>query len=116
MLPRISTRFKEEGGPKGKFWAPLSPRTIGTRLKRYGNSPLTILRRRVHLAGSINYQIGRSGLKIGTGGEVNDYVAIHQFGAKAGRGRKMKIPAGPYMAFSDDDLEIVTEEIAAYFE
>lgn len=114
MLPRINKRFKDERGPDGKRWAPLSSHTIEARLKRYGNSPLTILRMRGHLAGSINYQVGSNSLKLGTGDEAEDYAAIHQFGGKAGRGRKVTIKARPYMGFADDDMAIIEEEIVDF--
>lgn len=115
MMPRIGKRFKEERGPDGKRWAPLSSRTIVARLKRYGNSSLTILRMRGHLAGSINYQVGRDQLKIGTGDEVSDYAGIHQFGGKAGRNRKVKIKARPYLGFADEDMDVIEEEAVSYF-
>ncbi len=35
------------------------------------------------------------------------YAAIHQFGGKAGRGRKVTIPARPYLGLSDADREAV---------
>jgi phage virion morphogenesis protein len=114
MLPRIGKRFKTERGPDGKRWAPLSPRTIEARLKRYGNSPLTILRMRGHLAGSINYQVGGNILKIGTDDNVSDYAGIHQFGGKAGRGRKVTIQARPFLGFADDDMDVLQEEADAF--
>lgn len=114
MLPRITGRFKKERGPDGKRWAPLSSRTIQARLKRYGNSPLTILRMRGHLVGSIAYQVGSNTLRIGTGDEAQDYAAIHQFGGKAGRGRKVTIKARPYMGFAEDDMTVIEEETRVY--
>lgn len=32
------------------------------------------------------------------------YAAIHQYGGKAGRGRKVTIPARPYLEFQPDDI------------
>ncbi|MGH1577714.1 phage virion morphogenesis protein [Planktotalea sp.] len=116
MLPRINKRFKDERGPDGKRWAPLSSRTIAARLKRYGNSPLTILRMRGHLAGSISYQVGGNALKIGTNDDVNAYAGIHQFGGKAGRGRKVTIKARPYLGFADDDMGVIEEEVMNYLD
>ena len=110
----INRRFKEERGPDGKPWAPLSPRTIASRLKRKGNSPITILRMYGHLAGSINYQVGGNTLTIGTDDEVSAYAGIHQFGGKAGRGRKVTIKARPYLGFSDDDMNLIEEEVTAF--
>lgn len=115
MLPRIDDRFKKEQGPDGKSWARLAPATIRYRLKRYGNSPLTILRMRGHLAGSINYQVQGNVLRIGTGREVEHYAGIHQHGGQAGRGRKVTIPARPFLGFGDEDLEIVDDELLEFF-
>ena len=111
----INQRFKDEKGPDGKAWAPLSDRTIKARLKKNGNAPLTILRLRGHLAGSINYQVSGGVLKVGTGKEVEDYAGVHQFGGKAGRGLKVHIPARPYLGFSDADMEFIEDEVLVYF-
>lgn len=111
----INTRFKTETGPDGEKWAPLADATITRRLKKYGNAPLTILRMRGILAGSINYQVSGSRLEVGTGGEAEDYAAIHQHGGKAGRNRKVKIPARPYLGFSDDDMDMIEEEAWSVF-
>lgn len=114
MLPRINERFKEERGPDGNSWAPLAARTIRARSKRHGNSPLTILRMRGHLAGSLNYQVSGDSLKIGTGGEVEAYAAIHQFGGQAGKNHKVTIKARPYLGFADDDMAVIEEEVAGF--
>jgi len=42
------------------------------------------------------------------------YAAIHQFGGMAGRGRKVLIPARPYLVFQDEDIQRADEMIAAY--
>ncbi|WP_170431931.1 phage virion morphogenesis protein [Ruegeria arenilitoris] len=107
----INQRFKYERGPDGTPWAPLSESQRRRRQKRYGNAPMTILRMRGYLAGSINYQVGGSSLTIGAGKEVEDYAAIHQFGGKAGRGLKAVIPARPYLGFSDGDLDSIEEHL-----
>ena len=114
MLPRINDRFRNEKGPDGEKWQALSPHTIRGRLKRNGNSPLTILRIRGHLAGSINYQARGSTLRIGTDSSVKDYAGIHQFGGKAGRGLKVFIPARPYMGFGEEDMDIIEEELQPF--
>ncbi|WP_052265417.1 phage virion morphogenesis protein [Ruegeria sp. ANG-R] len=111
----INQRFKAEKGPDGKPWAPLSESQIRRRQKKYGNAPMTILRMRGHLAGSINYQVSGGSLKIGTGKVVEDYAAIHQFGGEAGRGLTAVIPARPYLGFSDADMELIEEEAIGYF-
>jgi len=111
----INQRFKTEKGPDGKPWAKLSEAQVRRRQKKYGNAPMTILRMRGHLAGSINYQVVDGFLKIGTGKEVDDYAAIHQFGGEAGRGLKAIIPARPYLGFSDSDMDLVENEAVEFF-
>lgn len=44
----------------------------------------------------LHYQAGRDSLAIGIAGIP--YAAIHQFGGRAGRGRKVFIPARPWLA------------------
>lgn len=111
----INQRFENERGPDGTPWAPLSQAQTQRRLKENGNAPITILRMRGHLAGSINYQVSGGDLKIGTGKEVEAYTAIHQFGGEAGRGLKAVIPARPYLGYSEADMDLIEEEAAAYF-
>lgn len=111
----INMRFKTETSPDGGAWAPLATATVERRLKKYRNAPMTILRMRGHLAGSINYQVNGPMLSVGTGREVEDYAAIHQFGGEAGRGLKAVIPARPYLGFSDADWEMIEDEAAEYF-
>lgn len=114
MLPRINQRFQTETAPDGSRWKALSPVTVGLRIKRNGNAPMTILRVRGHLAGSINYQVTGQKLQIGTDSTVEHYAGIHQFGGKAGRNRKVTIPARPYLGFSDEDLDVIQEETEAW--
>ena len=103
ILASVQDRFKTETGPDGRRWATLAPRTIESRLKKYGNAPITILRASGQLAGSINYQASGKTLTIGTGPEVEDYAAIHQFGGKAGSGLKSDIPARPFLGINDEN-------------
>ncbi len=112
----INQRFKNERDPDGKTWVPLSDSQRLHRQKRYGNAPMTILRMRGHLAGSINYQVSGGVLTIGTGKEVEDYAAIHQFGGKAGRGLKAVIPGRPYLGFSADDLDLIERDLLGFWE
>lgn len=46
--------FENEQDTDGQPWARLSPVTVGQRLARNGNAPLTILRVSGRLAGSCN--------------------------------------------------------------
>jgi len=42
------------------------------------------------------------------------YAAIHQFGGKAGRGRKVTIPARPYLMVQDEDWPQIRVKIIDY--
>ena len=50
------------------------------------------------LRSRIHYQADAGSVRIGVAGI--EYAAIHQFGGKAGRGRKVSIPARPYLAMN----------------
>lgn len=75
------------------------------------------------LRGDIHYQYDASSVIIGTSGRV-PYAGIHQFGGMAGRGRKVRIPARPYLArnvgdgmeVSPRDRDMVILRIAAYLQ
>lgn len=51
---------------------------------------------------------------VGTQPAAKDYAAIQQFGGKAGRGRKVKIPARPYLLLQDEDREEMADESRSY--
>lgn len=108
--------FAAEGRPK---WTPLAEATKHARLggkKAYKqNGELTaaaqrrqdagfrILQDTGQLAASVSTDQGASYALIGAGVE---YAAIHQFGGMAGRGRKVEIPARPYLPVNaDGDLQ-----------
>ena len=44
----------------------------------------------------------RNALTIGTAPNVEVCAGIHQFGGEAGRGRKVEIPARPYLPLTTD--------------
>jgi phage gpG-like protein len=76
------------------------------------------------LRGSVHYQAERNRVTIGAGGHI-PYGGIHQFGGMAGRGRKARIPARPYLAMNEGNgmrlaekdrqriIEILERHIAA---
>lgn len=49
-------------------------------------------------------------------GTNEPYAAIHQFGGKAGRGRKTTIPARPFLKLTPEDELDIMEDIQAYFQ
>lgn len=49
-------------------------------------------------------------------GTDEPYAAIHQFGGKAGRGRKVEIPARPFLALTPQDKTDILEDVQGYFQ
>lgn len=99
-------RFVEQASPYGPAWKPLSPATLAN--PRRGRNA-QILRDTGRLMNSITYESNASSATVGTN---VIYAAIHQFGGKAGRGRKVTIPARPYLPTNglppDQMAEVVT--------
>jgi phage virion morphogenesis protein len=96
--------FAEQGRPK---WPSLSGATKNARIKRMGAKgaakqrkgegiKIMILQDSGQLAGEISTDYGRDFAVVGSNKE---YAAIHQLGGQAGRGKKVTIPARPYLPF-----------------
>lgn len=49
-------------------------------------------------------------------GTNEPYAAIHQFGGKAGRGRKATIPARPFLQLTPQDEADILEDVQDYFQ
>lgn len=96
---RIAT---EKTSPEGEPWADWSPAHAATRQPRH-----SLLVQDNHLLTSVQNLTQGTTVRVGSN---MIYAAIHQFGGKAGRGRKVTIPARPYMGLSDqdrDDIEML---------
>lgn len=106
LLTSVASNFENESSPDGAPWQRLSPVTIGVRLRRHGNAPLTILRVSGGLAGSINYEADNDAVRVGT---AKVYGAIQHLGGKAGRNLKVTIPARPFLGMSADDQVAILE-------
>lgn len=65
-----------------------------------------------NLMNSITNYYDNSAAMVGTN---EPYAAIHQFGGKAGRGRKVDIPARPFLVLTPQDEEDILEDVQAYF-
>ena len=110
----VLENFKNQTEPDGTPWQPLSQTTLmmglgrnkgwgkrgglSARGKRYLQGK-RILWEHGDLEGSVHSRATRNSVTIGAGGHV-PYAAIHQLGGKAGRGRKVTIPARPYLALN----------------
>ena len=85
-----------EGRPK---WQPLAASTIAQR-EKHGTWPGKILQvSSGGLAADISTEVGSTFVRVGSGKE---YAAIHQLGGEAGRGRKVHIPARPFLPFTGE--------------
>jgi len=106
-----------EGGrlPSGK-WQDLAKPTKDQRAK-IGKWPGKILQVNRNLLGSITPSytsttaVVGSSMPFGTG-----YAAIHQFGGKAGKGKKVTIPARPYLALNDEDIEDIKDDVRKFLQ
>lgn len=97
---RFATAGSWEGG--SSRWKDLAPATKEARKKK-GKWPGMILQQsQGGLASSFSYQVTGDNLVVGSN---KKYAAIHQFGGQAGRGRKVKISARPFLVVQDDDIE-----------
>jgi phage gpG-like protein len=96
---------KEAYTKKGGFRADFSRFLAGKKILVLSGS----LRSRIH------YQADKSSVTIGSAGIP--YGAIHQFGGMAGRGKKVKIPARPWLATNKgDSLELAAKDKAMVLE
>lgn len=112
----ISQSFEEEKSPGGTAWEPLSKRVTSSKKERMRKlKALTkgedYKRKILHESGTLAQDfkpiITDNKLSIGTNLK---YAAIHQFGGMAGRNKKVKIPARPFLPVTENMLLEKTEE------
>jgi len=108
MADSVEENFKQGGRPEK--WEKLKEVTINQRTKK-GYWPGKILQMRGELAASITTAYDESSAIIGTNKE---YAAIHQFGGKAGRGKKVEIPARPYLNLGEKELNSILKTALDY--
>ena len=108
MADSTEENFKEEGRPDK--WQELAEATIKHR-KKTGHYPGRILQVEGQLATSVTTQYDNDSAVIGSN---LDYAAIHQLGGKAGKNKKVNIPARPYLCLTDDDLMDIKSEVQNY--
>jgi len=124
-------RFARETDPSGGAWKPLSPATILARLhRRFGSDLRTkkgeyrkpvarelggmkILQDAGHLRGGIHHVASADGVDVGSD---RVYARIQQFGGQAGRGRKVTIPARPFLGLSPDDETMIVDTLRRHWE
>lgn len=97
--------FENEG--RADKWVNLSNITKEKR-KISKHWPGKILQVEGKLATSISTEYDNNSATIGSN---LAYAAIHQLGGKAGKNKKVSIPARPYLYLSDDDFEEIIDKI-----
>ncbi len=99
--------FKEEGRPKWKSWSE-STKKYRKKVKKY---PGQILQLNGHLASSVTTYYDDNSAIIGSN---LPYAAIHQLGGNAGKNKKVKIPARPYINLSESDINEILDVISTF--
>ena len=99
-------RFEREREPDSTPWLK-SARAIAD-----GGRTLTETGR---LRGSIAHAVMDAGHTVEVGSNVV-YAAIHQFGGRAGRGRRVTIPARPYLGIDERDRDAIARILARALE
>ncbi len=77
----------------------------------YGEPGLGKSRSQTGLASSITSKYDDESAVVGTN---KPYAAIHQFGGDAGRNKKVKIPARPYLKLGDNEFNSILEKTTKY--
>ena len=107
MADSTEENFKEEGRPK---WQDLSEVTKTARRKT-GHYPGQILQGSGQLALSITTQYDDESAVIGSN---KVYATIQQLGGKAGKNKKVNIPARPYLNLSEDNYKSILNSICDF--
>lgn len=107
LVNRTQLGFHDETDPWGNPWRPLSEVTVAMR-RDQGVGGVSILRDTGQLVNSITSHARAGGTQHGAAGVeirigfVDRPATIHQFGGRAGRGRKVTIPARPMLPIRQD--------------
>ncbi len=99
-------RFEREQAPDGKPWLK------SARALAEGGKTLTDTGR---LRGSIAHTVTDGGRAVEVGSNVV-YAAIHQFGGRAGRDRRVTLPARPYLGIDERDRDSILHIVARAIE
>lgn len=104
MADAVEESFEQEGQPDK--WQELAESTIKHR-KKTRHWPGRILQVEGQLATSITTQYDSESAVIGSNQE---YAAIHQLGGQAGKGKKVDIPARPYLNLTEKECSQIIQK------
>ena len=99
-------RFERERAPDGSPWLK------SARALAEGGQTLTDTGR---LRGSIAHTVTDGGRAVEVESKVL-YAAIHQFGGRAGRGRRVTLPARPYLGIDERDRDAIARIVSRALE
>src|SRR5574344_2589061 len=108
MAYAAEENFEQEGRPDK--WQELAESTIKKR-KKIKHWPGSILQAKGQLVTSITTQYDNESAVIGS---HLAYAAIHQLGGQAGKGKKVTIPARPYLNLRESEYKEIIEETKKY--
>ena len=95
LVDEIRLGFTDGRSPYGVPWKPLSPATqAANKGRRRGGQPLLDTGK---LRSSITFRLlGEQGVEVGTS-DYEKKAATHQFGSNNAWGRRIKVPARPFL-------------------
>lgn len=134
IMERTKRRFGTSTGPDGQRWQPNAASTVLAAIARMGSkarlkngnlskkAQKTLAGKRVlvdtgDLAREFEVKSTSRSVTVGNG---MDYSAIHQFGGQAGKGKKITIPARPFLPVTSsgemypDDQRRILQQIKDY--
>jgi len=104
-----SMRYNWEVEGRPKKWKTLSAVTANMPInpkaknsRRRGYHPILLVTGNLK---NLTMRAEERRMLIGANPATRDYAAIQQFGGMAGRGRKVKIPARPFIVLQEEDKE-----------
>lgn len=95
-------RFRDGRAPDGNAWIP------SRRVQDKGGKTL------IKSSRLLNSIVSQASADVAQWGSNVVYAAIHQFGGKAGRNRKVTIPARPFFGVNDNDAEILRDIVVMH--
>lgn len=100
LVEFVDLNFEEGGRPQK--WAPLATSTIERKRKMGITNP----ERALHQDGLLRQRLTPDyAYDYASAGTRTPYAAIQHFGGQAGRGKKVTIPARPYMVLTEEDVD-----------
>ena len=108
---RVRIESGKNRGPDGSVWAALKKSTVKNKVRK-GLGHRGILQRYLDLTSSIRASDPTED-SVSVGSSLI-YALIHQMGGKAGRGRKVTIPARPYLGVSEREKKLLEEKVTLW--